>query len=252
MPDTSTDTGSRYSIGERAETGHYPVSVDDRPAGYIYRWHRKWYAGAPGFEETQHTDRDLAADHLVKLLDGGAVAAENVPEKTPGAATGYVPQLSPRLQPTPGNILNAAKALARLHELGWEPLEGYPGTDNPWRMRCLLCGWKGTRWWSHLRGRNGDNRPRPACRHDGCIPQVEQVAPAKLAELVVRAQSCPCKVAHPTTAETATALLKSAAVARRAKDRPSLTADLSRLLGPCPAGTARAAAIEAALTAAKA
>ncbi|MGP3750074.1 hypothetical protein [Streptomyces sp. IBSNAI001] len=250
---TDIDSGSRYSIGEPDVTGRYPVAVDGRQAGHIYRWHRRWHAAAPGCKETQHEDRDLAAGQLVKLIDEGDVLAEGAPAQTPALTdAGYVPQLSPRLQPTPGNIRHAAKALARLNELGWEPLEGYPGADNRWLMRCRLCEWVGTRWWSHLRGRNGDNRPRPSYRHDGCIPMVEQAAPERLARLVVTAQSCPCKVAHPTTADTAAALLKSVAHARRAKDTTSLTADLSRLLGPCPAATVRAAAIEAALTAAKA
>lgn len=252
-----TITEPRYVIGERDATGRYPVDVDGVSAGHIYRWHKRWYAAAPGRIETPHPDNDSAAEHLVKLIDADTVAKDPAARPQPPEAVAlprYVPQLSPRLKPTPGNILNAAKALARLQELAWEPVEdeadgGYPGADNPWLLRCLLCGWEGARWWSHLRGRNGDRTPRPKYRHDGCIPVAE--IGGRVAALLKSADSCYCKAAHPTTADTSAKLLKSAARARRAKDVAGLTADLTRLLGPCPAATARAAAIEDAQAATK-
>jgi hypothetical protein len=118
-------------------------------------------------------------------------------------------------------------------------------------MRCLICPprWEGNRYWSHLRGRNNDGIPRPLYRHEGCIPVPEHAG--KLAVLVKPAPSCYCPAAHPTTADAAAALLKSVARARRVRDTEALTAHLTRLLGPCPAATVRADAIEHALTSAK-
>ncbi|MGW1039565.1 hypothetical protein [Streptomyces sp. NPDC002547] len=249
---SQTNTLPRHRIGERDTNDRYPVDVDGAPAGHIYRWHKVWYAVVPGQEETGHASPEAAAEQVTKLVDAGALTGQTAcgPAETP-QAPGYALLLDPRLQPTPGNIRSAARAHARLAELGWQPLAGYPGADNHWRMRCLICPprWEGNRYWSHLRGRNNDGIPRPRYRHEGCIPVPEHAG--KLAVLVKPAPSCYCPAAHPTTADAAAALLKSVARARRVRDTEALTAHLTRLLGPCPAATVRADAIEHALTSAK-
>ena len=35
---------------------------------------------------------------------------------------------------------NSSTARSRMLEANWEPLDSYPGTRQPWRSRCLLCG----------------------------------------------------------------------------------------------------------------
>lgn len=63
-------------------------------------------------------------------------------------------------------------------------------------MECRLCGWKGRRFWSHLRGRNGDGVPRPISRHPGCKPVSEHVA-ALVTLAAERTHTCPCHTKHP-------------------------------------------------------
>ena len=103
-------------------------------------------------------------------------------------------------------------------------------------MRCLLCGWEGSRFYSHLR------RGRPTFRHDGCLPAQEQAA--KLAELTQQATpECRCAFAHPTTPERVAEVLKGIAYARQVSDATGLMVGLAQLLGPCPAAAARADAL---------
>ncbi|MGW2841926.1 hypothetical protein ACWCWD_29575 [Streptomyces sp. NPDC001493] len=227
----------RYTIGQREQDGRYPVTVDDRLTGHIYRWHGQWYAIPLGVTiESGHDDRNLAAAHLAYLFDAGAITANS---------TGTEPESSSQAREldltTPRNITSAARALARLAELAWTPLAPYPGSDNPWPMTCGLCGWQGVRWWSHLRGRNGDNVPRPVNRHDGCIP-IEQHA-ERISQLTETATVCLCSTSHPTTPDAAAELLNSVARARRAGHELQVRAHLDRLLGPCPASTTRAEAL---------
>ncbi|MFE4264542.1 hypothetical protein [Streptomyces sp. NPDC056883] len=243
---TSTPAEERHEIGARDASGRYPVAVDGKPGGHIHRFHGEWYARAHGHtEESRHDDRHAAAAHLVELVDSGATDQA----ATPAAAAppqGIVPWLAPRLKPTRRNILSAGIALGRIAELAWLPEDeygnttGYPGSDNPWTLKCLLSGHHVVRWWSHLRGRNGDNRPRPEYRHEGCIPFEDQAA--KVAVLVGEPPtSCPClKVTHPTTAEDVEKLLERAERARKADDADTLRPVLTQLLAPCPASSARA------------
>ncbi|MET8732239.1 hypothetical protein ABZV81_34465 [Streptomyces parvus] len=235
----------KYTIGDCGEDGRYPVtSLAGVMAGHIYRWHRAWYAvpaGQTDSARTKHADRWEAADHLCEILGTAPmVTAEDAGTVEPLP----VPYLR-GLKPTPQNIINAARALARLAELAWEPLEGYPGADNRWRMKCF-CGWTGTRWWSHLRGRNNDNTPRPENRHDGCIPMAQHAE--TIARLYTPASTCPCSPgddagAHPVTADDAARLLAAVASARRTGRPEELNRLVALLLGPCPAASARAQAL---------
>ncbi|MFE7665121.1 hypothetical protein [Streptomyces celluloflavus] len=100
----------------------------------------------------------------------------STPPTTPPTAA-----LAANLGDTPRNHTSAAKALARLAYLGWEPVGPYPGSDTLWHVRCQLCGWDGPRFYSHL-GRN-----RPISRHPdrACIPVNER--PAHMREPLKRA-----------------------------------------------------------------
>ncbi|WP_159053430.1 hypothetical protein [Streptomyces regalis] len=166
-------------------------------------------------------------------------------DRTPGNGDGHTTGTSAYLaglKPSVRNITSAAIAVARIDELGWAPLGGYPGSDVLWPVRCLVCGWTGTRFYSHLR------RARPAIRHRECLPQSEH--PAALAKLKERARSaCECSAAHPTTAEQVAQAFEAIAEAQLRGDTARLLAELGRFLGPCPATGARAAAVTAHLTA---
>ncbi|MFB6670659.1 hypothetical protein [Streptomyces parvus] len=246
MTTTTTPATKRYELGKRDATGRYAVTVDGRRAGDIHRFHGEWYARPHGHtEESRHDDKDAAASHLVDLVDSGATDPAAAP--APAAAVeGIVPWLAPRLKPTRRNILSAGIALARVAELAWLPEDedgnttGYPGSDNPWMLKCCLSGHYVMRWWSHLRGRNGDNTPRPVWRHEGCIPYEDQAA--KVAALVGEPPSvCPCQeVTHPSAVEDIGKLLDQAERARKADDIDTLRPLLTQLLAPCPASSARA------------
>ncbi|RPK32381.1 hypothetical protein EES39_38505 [Streptomyces sp. ADI92-24] len=247
-PDDTETSAQRYRIGDRDTSGRYPVTVDGQPGGDIHRFHGEWYARPHGHtEESRHDDRKKAAAHLVGLVDSGVIDPAAAPSEIPADETqGIVPWLSPRMKPTRRNILNAGIALGRIAELAWLPQDkdgnttGYPGSDNWWDLKCQLDGKVIPRWWSHLRGRNGDNTPRPVYRHKGCIPFEDQAA--KVAALVGEPPTgCPCReVAHPTTPDDVDQLLKRAERARKADDVDTLRPLLTQLLGPCPASSARA------------
>ncbi|MFE9442474.1 hypothetical protein ACFYO2_26510 [Streptomyces sp. NPDC006602] len=81
--------------------------------------------------------------------------------------TPELPELDPVLKTglNDRNVKSATKALARIHELGWEPLAPYPGSDTHWKVRCLLgCqeegNWEGVMFYSHM---------RRARRHKRCL-----------------------------------------------------------------------------------
>ncbi|MCX4666414.1 hypothetical protein OG453_06995 [Streptomyces sp. NBC_01381] len=142
------------------------------------------------------------------------------------------------LQPTVRNLTSAAKALARIDELGWAPLGGYPGSDVLWPVRCLVCGWEGTRFYSHLR------RARPASRHPGCLSKADH--PAVLAKLAERARStCECSVPHAITPAQVAQAFDAVAQAQVRGNVQGLVIGLDQLLSPCPANGARAAAVAA-------
>ncbi|MEN8649159.1 hypothetical protein ABCR94_00530 [Streptomyces sp. 21So2-11] len=140
------------------------------------------------------------------------------------------------LNPTVRNLISAAVALARIDELGWAPRSGYPGSDEQWQVHCLVCGWSGERFYSHLR------RDRPRKRHDGCAPPSKR--PQVLAALAAYAKdSCNCRADHPTTPDQTAHVIEAIVDAYRQEDSARLLAGLGRLLAPCPATAARAAAV---------
>ncbi|MET8566439.1 hypothetical protein ABZV75_40010 [Streptomyces flaveolus] len=237
----------RYRIGKRQENGNYPVSVDGANVGYIYRHHRAWRAAMPGLrEEPRFITREEAAAYLVRLIDQGH---RPHPDPTPTArlgTTGTYTFLPPDLRPTIPNFVRAAEAMARLAELGWEPLRGYPGADQPWRMRCKLCGWEGYRFWSHLRGRNGDNTPRPAYRHPGCLPIADHAG--KLAALREEPKRvCNCSFQHPVTVTECLSVFRALERAWKNKEHAMATLFSRAILEPCPAASNRAVALRNAL-----
>ncbi|MGW0731694.1 hypothetical protein [Streptomyces sp. NPDC002851] len=142
------------------------------------------------------------------------------------------------LQPTVRNIISAARAVARIDELGWAPLAGYPGSDVLWPVHCLLCGWSGLRFYSHLR------RARPAMRHRGCAPQSTH-RELLSALSTYAADTCRCRTAHATTTGEVAAAIDALALAQRHGDDDRVLAHLRSLLGACPATGARAAAATA-------
>ncbi|MFD0555295.1 hypothetical protein ACFQ0X_43550 [Streptomyces rectiviolaceus] len=251
----------RYQLGMRDEIGQYPVTVDQHPAGYVYRRHGSWYAVMPGRRvEGRFSDRYAAAAELVRLIDDGLRPSIPAPGPAPIApnqemrravaglrATRTYALLIPHLLPTLANLVRAAEAMARLAQLGWIPLEGYPGADQPWHMECRLCGWQGRRFWSKLRGRNGDRIPRPANRHPGCIPTADHAR-----ELVIlaaeRTNTCPCDFKHPMTVSDGRDVLKSIEGALASGGDMVTAALYSRgILEPCPASTRRARVLRVAL-----
>ncbi|MEG8281287.1 hypothetical protein [Streptomyces sp. AHA2] len=247
----------RYIFGDRDEKGLYPVTVDDIPAGTVHRRHGSWYATMPGhYLVKRYTDRHQAAAHLVTLIDQGIRPTGEAPTpRTPGdlikslRATSSYSHLVPPLRLSLANLVRAAEAMARLAELGWKPLEGYPGADQPWLMQCRLRGWQGRRFWSHLRGRNGDGIPRPITRHPGCKP-VSEHAQALSDLAALRISTCPCppfpRDKHPMDADTCLDILTSIQAALDDHAHMSALVHARSILEPCPAATRRATALRAA------
>ncbi|MFJ4717442.1 hypothetical protein [Streptomyces sp. NPDC088785] len=257
---------TRYTLGKRDASGSYPVMVDGFPAGTIYRRHGVWFATMPGHRIDRRfsngkngisSGRFAAADHLVEMIDQGQrpTIAAQATTTHPLPRTGLLriegtetyAHLVPDLKLSLATLVRAAEAMARVAQLGWTPKAGYPGADQPWLLECRLCGWIGYRFWSKLRGRNGDGIPRPANRHPGCIPVADHAA--ALIELAAeRRHTCPCPQAHPTDYAGALGVLLTA---RRmiAEDGTTAHPDYARrILEPCPAATLRAESLRGALT----
>ncbi|MFJ6393966.1 hypothetical protein ACIQJT_41045 [Streptomyces sp. NPDC091972] len=238
---------ARYVIGAREDSGIYPVVVDGYPAGTIHRRHGSWFATMPGHPITgRSTSRYGAAELLVAAVDEGKrPTAPLTPAHTPRAvdvAHRSYTHLIPELRPTLPNAVRAAEAMARLAELAWKPLAGYPGADQPWLMQCLLCGWQGRRFWSHLRGRNGDPTPRPITRHPGCLLVADHAK--HIAEFTANlTTTCECaEFKHPTDIHGAREILRTLSYS------PAATMPYARaILEPCTASSARAAALREAL-----
>ncbi|MDG5807884.1 hypothetical protein P9869_35610 [Streptomyces ossamyceticus] len=164
---TTIQTPETYRIGEADIECRYPVTLGEWFLGRIFRWHGAWYAVAAGTgEETRVADgsvgKELAARHLYDEFMAGRITAMRQADSEAEAPVlfGPVPLLHSRMPVNDRNVEAAHVAMAGLTIYQWTPFGGYPGSDNPWYLRCELCGWSGPRYWSHLRGRNG-NPPSP-------------------------------------------------------------------------------------------
>lgn len=175
---------SGYRIGEADRECRWAVLAEDgQQLGRVFRWHGGWFALPAGASEAirQGDGRDgsaAAARYLLAEYQAGRISPQLDTPSQLQAPADAVPLLHPRMRDTDRNQEAARIAVAGLAAYRWEPLAGYPGSDNPWPVRCLLCGWEGNRYWSHLRGRNG-NPPSPY-RHPGCVDadKVRAVIPA--------------------------------------------------------------------------
>ncbi|MGN9821929.1 hypothetical protein ACTMUQ_42455 [Streptomyces sp. SD11] len=163
-----------YVLGAADQECRYPVLVDGQTIGRIYRWHGAWFAIPAGKTDeirvgAGSTGSVAAAQFLAQEFGAGRITPQQHTDSSakPRAFVGPVPLLHPRMPATPRNIEGAHKAMTGLTEFHWTPLGGYPGADNPWFLRCQLCGWEGPRYWSHLRGRNGN--PPSTFRHPECL-----------------------------------------------------------------------------------
>ncbi|WP_433547115.1 hypothetical protein ACQPZG_20065 [Streptomyces sp. CA-294286] len=142
------------------------------------------------------------------------------------------------LAPTPRNIISAVRAFARIDELGWAARGGYPGSDVLWEVTCLVDGWQGLRFYSHLR------RNKPIKRHQGCAAAADH--PRALAALATYATGvCTCRTTHPVTVHDVTAAFGAVDRAWQLGAPDALNQALGRLLDPCPAIALRAQAVAA-------
>lgn len=72
----------RYGLGTCDGRGRYPVTVDGRPAGHVFRTRRTWWALGLGDKvRTDHTSRAAAADRLVRMIDARARAAAEMAQR---------------------------------------------------------------------------------------------------------------------------------------------------------------------------
>ncbi|MFI8008253.1 hypothetical protein [Streptomyces sp. NPDC086010] len=169
----------RHTLGTPDRECRYPVLLNGKFIGLVFRWHRAWFAIPAGITTPAglHIEirvsagaigKDTAARYLCDEADAGRITPHpHTPlHLQPAYHNGPAPLLHRRMAPTARNIAAAHKAMTGLDEYRWTPLCGYPGADNPWLLSCDLCGWEGPKYWSHLRGRNG-NAPS-LFRHPGC------------------------------------------------------------------------------------
>jgi len=72
----------RVRFGSRDSRGRYPVAVDVRPAGHVYRTRRAWWAlGLGDNVASEHRTRAAALAGLVRLVDSRDDAAEALARK---------------------------------------------------------------------------------------------------------------------------------------------------------------------------
>lgn len=174
-----TTTVPTYRVGAPDIQCRYPVIVgEDQVIGRAYRWHRDWLVlttkgehnlrrppkGTPG--------TDMAAAHLAEEYAAGRIGAvplDQVLAEAPTPLCRPVPLVHPRMPVNDRNIKGAQIAFAGLRAHHWRAvLTGFPGSDNHWYLSCELCEWEGPKFWSHLRGRNGEP-PSPRRHKGGCI-----------------------------------------------------------------------------------
>jgi len=156
----------------------YPVHLTgtDQLIGHVFRWHGAWMAVAANSNDEIRVSAGrggdtAAARYLFTEYSEGRITPTRQTDghaAQPPATIGPVPLLHPRMRVNAANIAAAEKAMAGLAAHRWTPRGGYPGSDNPWYLACQLCEWHGPRYWSHLRGRNG-NPPSPFRHEGGCI-----------------------------------------------------------------------------------
>ena len=182
MSNTGTETSTpQYRIGDADTECRYPVFVGHQVIGQVFRWHRDWLVNSSAGEQNLGRPdegtrgADMAAAHLAREYAAGTITAAPLAEASTRAPLEYgpVPLLHPRMPAkSRRNRDGALKAFAGLTAHHWTARHGFPGSDNPWHMACDLCGWSGVRYWSHLRGRNG--QPPSISRHPGgCISPAE-------------------------------------------------------------------------------
>ncbi|MEE1797501.1 hypothetical protein PUR57_02170 [Streptomyces sp. JV176] len=179
-----------YRVGAPDIQCRYPVIVgEDQVIGRAYRWHRDWHVlTTAGEHNLRRPPRgipgtDMAAAHLAEEYAAGRIGAvplDQVLAEAPTPLCGPVPLLHPRMPVNDRNTESAHTAFAGLTAHHWRAvLTGFPGSDNHWYLSCELCPWEGPKFWSHLRGRNGEP-PSPRRHKGGCIgeDQVRQLIPA--------------------------------------------------------------------------
>ncbi|MFE4639201.1 hypothetical protein ACFRJ1_38265 [Streptomyces sp. NPDC056773] len=176
---TPTHIAMSYRIGVPDIDGRYPVIIGtDQVLGNAFRWHRDWLVATSTGEHNLRRPPvgtkgvDMAAAYLARKYAAGhitPVPLAQVLAEAPQPLHGPVPLLHPRMPITDRNTYGAKTAFAGLAAHHWRAVRtGFPGSDNHWALACELCGWEGPKFWSHLRGRNGN--PPSAHRHEGgCI-----------------------------------------------------------------------------------
>lgn len=180
-------TSLPYRLGPPDTECRYPVIIgEDLVIGWAWRWHRDWQvADSSGQRTNLHRPEkgtrgvDMAAGYLARMYAEGVITPVPLAKAATEAPVtfGPVPLLDPRMPTSARNIAGAERAFAALAVHRWTARAGFPGSDNPWALACDLCGWSGPRYWSHLRGRNG--QPPSTHRHDGGC-----VGDAKVRELI--------------------------------------------------------------------
>ncbi|MFD3511983.1 hypothetical protein [Streptomyces sp. NPDC058657] len=140
------------------------------------------------------------------------------------------------LPPTRRNVISAVRAFTRIDDFGWAGRGGYPGSDVLWEVTCMVDGWQGLRFYSHLR------RNKPVSRHRGCAAPADH--PRALTALAAyRTGICTCRTAHPTTVRDVMAAFDAVDRIRRLGNPAALDRALGRLLDPCPAAAVRVQAV---------
>ncbi|WP_331718302.1 hypothetical protein [Streptomyces sp. NBC_00134] len=171
----------KHRIGEPNTECRYPVHVAAGFIGEVFRWHGDWFAVEAGTgEETRHKGsrkdpgKEKAAAYLATRAGSGLITPTAAPPVKDPQALAEPPLLHPRMKDNDEARDAARAAIAFIGARGWTPISGYPGSDNPWLVRCR-CGTDVMRYWSHLRGRNGAEPS--AHRHDGCTARDQATAP---------------------------------------------------------------------------
>ncbi|WP_331728734.1 hypothetical protein [Streptomyces anulatus] len=173
------NTTTAHRLGRPDVMRRYPVIVGEATIiGYVSRWHRTWDAeSSVGTHRVGRPPKGQAGDAwaakwLVQEYAEGRIEPIAARSAELHAVYGPAPLLDPRLPDTPTNRTRALEVWALLGTFAWTPRGGYPGSDNLMLLQCDLCGQVVARFWSKLRGRNG-NPPSPGARHTGCLDAAE-------------------------------------------------------------------------------